>query len=207
MARTMAEGGAAAFAAGKLETAERLAMHTLNADPNATAEKTARTLLADLSWLQVNRGTDDLGILLAASGDNEELHRADNRLRALAVLEDGRNPETLRRQVKIKVLRGQPVEAALHQRELITLIDETEGATSTSALVARSDLATLLAAAGQHDEGLAVNATVLAAMEAQYGTDDPRLLPVLEQRQEILTAAGRKKQAKKVGKRMKKMGR
>jgi len=33
MARTMAEGSAAAFAAGELETAERLAMRTLNADP------------------------------------------------------------------------------------------------------------------------------------------------------------------------------
>jgi len=207
MARTMAEGSEAAFAAGELETAERLAMRALNANPKTAADTTARTVLADISWARVNRGTDDLDILLAAAGDDEELHRADDRLRALAILEDGRNPKTIHRQVQVEVLRARPAEAALHQRELIALIDDAEGPTGARALAARSDLATLLAAAGEYDEALEVNATVLAAMEAHYGVDDPRLLPVLEQRLEILTAAGQKKQAKKVGKRMKKMRR
>jgi hypothetical protein len=207
MARTMAEGSAAAFAAGEFETAERLAMRTLNADPELEAEKTARTVLAEISWARVNRGTDDLDILLAAAGDNEELHRADDRLRALTILEDGRNPKTLRRQVQVEVLRAQPAEAALHQRELLVILDEADGPTSAAALAARSDLVTLLAAAGENDGALAENADVLAAMESQYGADDPRLLPVLEQRLEILTAAGQKKQAKKVRKRIKKLAR
>jgi len=207
MARTMAEGSAAAFAAGEFETAERLAMRTLNAHPNTAAETTARTVLADISWTRVNRGTDDLDTLLSAAGDDEELHRADDRLRALAVLEDNRNPTTLRRQVQVEVLRAQPAEAARRQRELIVIIDETEGPASTGALAARSDLVTLLAAAGDYDEALAVNAAVLAEMEAQYGADDPRLLPVLEQRLEVLTSAGQKKQAKKIRKRIKKLAR
>jgi len=207
MARTMAEGSAAAFAAGEFETAERLAMRTLNAHPEEDAEKTARTVLADVSWARVNRGTDDLGILLAAAGDNEELHRADNRLRALAVLEDGRNPKTLQRHVQVKTLRGQPAEAARRQREFLVIIDEEDGPASATALAARSDLVTLLAAAGENDQALTQNAAILAAMEAQYGTDDPHLLPVLEQRRDVLTAAGQKKQAKKVGKRMKKLAR
>lgn len=207
MAQTMAEGSAAAFAAGEFETAERLAMRTLNAHPNTAAETTARTVLADISWAWVSRGTDDLDILLSAAGDDEELHRADNRLRALAVLENDRNPETLRRQVQVKVLRAQPAEAARRQRELIVIIDETEGPVSTGALAARIDLVTLLAAAGENDEALAVNAAVLAEMEVDFGADDPRLLPVLEQRIEVLTAAGQKKQAKKIGKRIKKMKR
>ena len=207
MARTMAKGSAAAFAAGEFETAERLAMRTLNADPEAEAELTARTVLADVSWARVNRGTDDLTVLLAAAGDNEELHRADNRLRALTVLEDGRNPKTLQRQVQVETLRGQPAEAAGRQRELLVIIDEKIGPASPAALAARSDLATLLAAAGEYDEALQENAAVLAAMETQYGADDPHLLPVLEQRRDVLTAAGQKKQAKKVGKRMKKLAR
>ena len=207
MARTMAEGSAAAFAAGEFETAERLAMRTLNAHPNTTAETTARTVLADISWARVSRGTDDLVIPLSPAGDNEELHRADNRLRALAVLENDRNPQTLRRQVQAEVLRAQPAEAAHRQRELIVIINETEGPASTGALAARSDLVTLLAAAREYDEALAVNAAVLAELEADFGADDPRLLPVLEQRIEILTAAGQKKQAKKIGKRIKKMRR
>ena len=207
MARTMAEGSAAAFAASEFETAERLAMRTLNADPEAEAELTARTVLADVSWARVDRGTDDLTVLLAASGDNEELHRADNRLRALTVLEDGRNPKTLQRQVQVETLRGQSAEAAGRQRELLFIIDEKNGPASPAALAARSDLVTLLAAAEEYDEALQENAAVLAAMEAQYGADDPHLLPVLEQRRNVLTAAGQKKQAKKVGKRMKKLAR
>jgi tetratricopeptide (TPR) repeat protein len=207
MARTMAEGSAAAFAAGEFETAERLAMRTLNADPEAEAELTARTVLADVSWAHVNRGTDDLTVLLAAAGDDEELHRADNRLRALAVLEDDRNPKTLQRQVQVEALRGQPAEAARRQRELLVIIDEEDGPASAAALAARSDLVTLLAAAGEYDEALTENAAVLAAREAKYGADDPHLLPVLEQQRDVLTAAGQKKQAKKVGKRMKKLAR
>jgi hypothetical protein len=164
-------------------------------------------VLADISWARVSRGTDDLDILLSAAGDDEELHRADNRLRALAVLENDRNPITLRRQVQVGVLRARPAEAARRQRELIVIIDETEGPASTGALAARSDLVTLLAAAGENDEALAVNAAVLAEMEADFGADDPRLLPVLEQRIEVLTSAGQKKQAKKIGKRIKKMSR
>jgi tetratricopeptide (TPR) repeat protein len=207
MARTMAEGSAAAFAAGEFETADRLAMRALNADPAAEAEKTARTVLADVSWARVNRGTDDLSFLLAAAGDDEELHRADNRLRALAVLEDGRNPKTLQRQVQVGALRSQPAEAARRQRELLVIIDEEDGPASAAALAARSDLVTLLAAAGEYDEALVMNAAVLAAMEAQYGADDSHLLPVLEQRRDVLMAAGQKKQAKKVGKRIKKLAR
>jgi len=207
MARTMAEGSAAAFAAGELETAERLAMRTLNADPEAEAERTARTVLADVSWARVNRGTDDFAILLAAAGDDEEIHRARDRLRSLDVLEAGESRETLRRLAQAEALRGQPGEAARWQRELLVIIDEEEGPASAAALAARSALVTLLAAAGKYDEALVENAAVLAAMEAQYGTDDPHLLPVLEQRRDVFTAAGQKKQAKKVGKRMKKLAR
>ncbi len=207
MARTMAEGSAAALAAGELETAERLAMRTLNADPETEAERTARTVLADISWARVNRGTDDFAILLAAAGDDEEIHRARDRLRSLDVFENGESRETLRRLAQAEALRGQPGEAARWQRELLVIIDEEDGPASAAALAARSALVTLLAAAGKYDEALVENAAVLAAMEAQYGTDDPHLLPVLEQRRDVFTAAGQKKQAKKVGKRMKKMSR
>jgi len=207
MARTMAEGSAAAFAAGEFETAERLAMRALNAHPNTVAEKTARTVLADISWARVNRGTDDFAILLAAASDDEEILRARDRLRSLNEFENGESRKTVRRLAQAEALRGQPGEAAVRQRELIVIIDETEGPASTGALAARSDLVTLLAAAGMNDEALAVNAAVLAEMEALYGADDPRLLPVLEQRIEILTSAGQKKQAKKIGKRIKKLTR
>lgn len=201
--RTMAAGAEIAFAAGEFETAERLAMRTLNAAPDEAAERTARKVLADSSWAQVNRGTDDLTVLLAAAGDNEELDRARDRLRALTVFEDEQNPQTLRRLVQVEALRGQPGTAATWQRQLL----EVSTLDSVAAAKARGDLVTLLAAAGNFDDALAENAAVIGEVEAQYGETAPQLVPLLEQRLDVLTQAGKKKEAKKVRKRLKKLTR
>jgi len=201
-ADTMARGAAAAFGAGEPVTAERLAMRALNATPNAEAELMARRVLADISWIRVGRGTDDLAILLAAAGDDEELVRARDRLRSLTVFENGENRETLVRLVQVETLRGYPGEAAKWQRQVLDL-----SLADGSDLAARRDLVTLLAAAGELEEALAENAAILADLEAQHGATDPQLLPVLEQRLELLTRAGNKKEAKKVRKRIKKLAR
>jgi hypothetical protein len=44
-------------------------------------------------------------------------------------------------------------------------------------------------------------------IETEYGANDSRLSPVLEQRLELFTADGQKKQAKKVRKRIKRLAR
>jgi len=207
MPRTMAQGAVAAFGAGQLETAERLAMRSLNAAPDPDAEKQARTVLADLSWLKVNRGTDDLGILLTAADDNEELDRARDRLRSLNVLVDGKQRHTLSRLVQVEVLRGYPGNAARWQVQLLELVESAEGPTSDAAVSTRKGLVILLAASGKSDEALRENETILAMLEAEYGPNDSRLLPVLEQRFELFTTFGQKKQAKKVGKRIKRLSR
>ncbi len=201
-ADTMASGAAVAFGAGEPVTAERLAMRALNAAPNAEAELMARRVLADISWVRVGRGTDDLAVLLAAATEDEELVRARDRLRSLNVLENGENRETLTRLVQVEALRGHPGEAARWQQQVLAL-----ALADGNALAARQDLVTLLAAAGELDEALAENAAILADLEAQHGAADPRLLPVLEQRLELLIRAGHKKEAKKVRKRVKKLAR
>ena len=207
MPRTMAQGAVAAFGAGQLETAERMAMRSLNAAPSAKAEIMARTVLADLSWLQVNRGTDDLDMLLAAAGDSEELVRARDRHRSLLELEDSGKRQTLSRLVQIEALRGYPDNAARWQQQLLALTESTAGPTSGAAVSDRTRLVTLLAAAGKTEEALKENQAILTTLETEYGANDSRLLPVLDQRLELYTAAGRKKQAKKVRKRIKKLAR
>lgn len=202
-ARTMAYGATTALAAGELDTAERLAMRAVNAHPDAAAELEARTVLAELSWIQVNRGTDDMATLLAAADDDEELHRARDRLRALIVLGTDDDVKTLTRLAQVEALRGRPAAAAEWQRRLL----EVEADDVEAAAAVRRDLVTLLAAAGQFDEALTENAVTLADLEARYGPSDKRLLPVLGQRLELYKSAGNKKQAKKVGKRMKKLSR
>lgn len=197
LSRTMTAGAEAAYAAGEFETAERLASNALTASAELDDEVAVRSVLADVSWARVNRGTDDLEVLLAAARDEEELTRALDRLQSLLTVGDGADPETLSRLVQVEALRGQPAEAARWQRQLI----EATGGTTAM----RIALTTLLAAAGDTDEALAENAAVLSIMEGQYGPTDPRLTPILGQRMNILIDAGRKKEARKVSKRMKKL--
>jgi len=198
--RTMAVGAEAAFAAGEFESAERLALRCLDAHPETSDEMTARSVLADVSWAKVNRGTDDLEMLLAAASDDEDLTRARDRLRSLVVLEDGTNPESVSRLVQVETLRGQPLEAAKWQQRLI----EAAGAEDVEM---RFDLVALLAAGGATDEALAENSVLLSTVEAEYGAADSRMVPVLGQRMNILIDAGRKKDARKVKKQLKKLSR
>jgi tetratricopeptide (TPR) repeat protein len=198
MSVTMAAGAEAAYAAGEFDTAERLALRALNAHPGRDPELTSRSVLADVSWARVNRGTDDIEVLLTASSDDEELVRARDRLRSLVVLEDGADPENLARLVQVEALRGQPLEAATWQQQLI------DGA-APATLKMQLDLVTLLAAGGNTDQSLAVNAEILADLGQEHGPSDSRLAPVLGQRMNILIDAGRKKEAKKINKQLKKI--
>ena len=200
---TMAEGAETALNAAALETAERLAMRATNAHPDAAAELKARRVLAEVSWIKVNRGTSDMENLLAAAGDNEELVRARDRLRALNVLDGADKRTTLTRLAQVEALRGQPASAADWQLQFLEVMADD----SEAVAAARRDLVTLLAAAGRYDEALAENASVLADLEAQYGASDKRLLPALNQRQALYESAGNRKQAKKIKKRIKKLSR
>ena len=203
MPDTMAEGAELALATAQFETAERLAMRAINAHPDADAELKTRQVLVELSWIKVNRGTDDMEFLLAAAADNQELVRARDRLRALVVLEGADKRNTLTRLAQVEALRGQPASAAAWQLQLLEVVADDPAASTA----ARRDLVTLLAAAGRYDEALAENAAVLAGLEAQYGPSDKRLVPVLTQRQGLYESAGEKKQAKKIKKRLKKLSR
>jgi tetratricopeptide (TPR) repeat protein len=203
MPDTMAEGAELALATAQFETAERLAMRAINAHPDADAELKTRQVLVELAWIKVNRGTDDMEFLLAAAADNQELVRARDRLRALAVLEGADKRTTLARLAQVEALRGQPASAADWQFQLLEIVADDPAASAA----ARRDLVTLLAAAGRYDEALAENAAMLAELEAQYGSSDKRLVPVLSQRQGLCESAGDKKQAKKIKKRIKKLSR
>jgi tetratricopeptide (TPR) repeat protein len=200
---TMADGAETALNAAAFETAERLAMRAIHASPDAAAELQARKVLAELSWIKVNRGTDDMENLLAAAADDEELVRARDRLRALIALEGADDRTTLTRLAQVEALRGQPASAADWQFQLLEIVaDDAEAAAA-----ARRDLVTLLAAAGRFDEALAENAVVLADLEAQYGPSDKRLVPILSQRLALYESAGNKKQSKKIRKRIKRLSR
>lgn len=201
--RTMAKGAETALAAAEFDTAERLAMRALEASPDGAAELQAREALAEISWIKVNRGTDDMAALLAAATDNDDLALASERLQALLTIEPGDHTTTLSRLVQVEALRGKPSSAADWQLRLLEAVDEDPAATAA----VRRDLVTLLAAAGRYQEALSENAATLLELETRYGVTDERLLPILNQRLELYESAGNKKEAKKVRKRMKKIAR
>lgn len=201
-ARTAADGAAAAFAGGELAAAERLATLALGATPDPEAERGAREVLAEVSWMRVNRGSDDITQLLAAAAPDAELLLARERLAALVPAGGEPDDETLGRLVAVETLGGRATEAARWQRLVVA-----RAPSAAAALAARRDLAALLAAAGENREALAENAAVLAAAEAELGPDHPRLLPLLEQRRDLLLRVGDKKAAKQVEKRIKKISR
>ncbi len=199
--RTMAAGANIALASGELDTAESLAMRALDASPDAESELLARRVLADISWIQVNRGTNDMEMLLAAAKDSEDLVRARDRLQSLALLQDPPTAEILSRMAQVEALRGQPASAADWQRRLV------EALPADSRMEAQVNLVPLLGAAGLWHEALAINGVQLAELESRHGPSDHRLLPLLGQRLELLEGAGQKKEAKKVRKRIKKLSR
>jgi tetratricopeptide (TPR) repeat protein len=202
-ALVMAHGAATAFGAGQFDTAERIATRALETGPDAGIERMARATLADVSWAKANRGTDDLAILLEAAGSDPALDVASERLRAAVELENGENPETLRRLVQVEVLRGQPGAAVTWQRRLIELGSMMD----ISTLRAHADLVTLLAAAGDYDEALAENAATITMVEEEQGQGSAQLTSLYEQRLEVAQAAGNKKEAKKAQKKLRKLGR
>jgi hypothetical protein len=199
----MAHGAATAFGAGQFDTAERIASRALEAGPDAGIERMARSTLADVSWAKANRGTDDLSILLEAAGSDPALDAASERLRAVVELENGENPETLRRLVQVEVLRDQPGAALTWQRRLIELGSMMD----ISTLRAHANLVTLLAATGDYDAALAENAKTINMVEDEQGRGSAQLSPLYEQRIDVAQAAGNNKEAKRAQKKLRKLNR
>jgi hypothetical protein len=79
------------------------------------------------------------------------------------------------------------------------------GVESDAAL--RDDLVALLQAAGLSADAATENAALLTVLEARWGPSDPRLVPTLERQATLLEDLGRKKEAKALRKRIKKLSR
>jgi hypothetical protein len=80
------------------------------------------------------------------------------------------------------------------------------GAGGDRAALAQDGLAFLLTEAGRYGEALTVNDPLLTGLETVWGADDPRLVPVLQRQELLLAELGRKKEAKAIRKRLRKLG-
>lgn len=200
-----------ALGAGEFEVAERLAEKALEA---ATAEDLdlmpIDTILADTAWMQVRRGTDNLGDLYLGASPGPELDVAYDRLMKVhGAVNSETDPaiirENLARLAQVAALRGEVEDSAHWQRFFIDLQRQLTGADSAEAMAAQENLIGLFTTANQLDKAATANAWLIAMQERAWGESSSKLRPALERQLDLLTQAGLKKDAKAVKKRLKKL--
>lgn len=200
-----------AFGAGELEVADRLAARAMTAtEAEGRNPYGVMKLQADISWMRVRRGSENLADLYLGASPGPDLDTAYDRLMAVhgAVAEEN-DPaviaENLSRLAQVAALRGEVEDSAHWQRLFIDSQRELTGAGSAAAMTASENLVGLYMAAERFDQAVTANTWLIAAQEQAWGEDSSRLRPALERQLDLLTRAGLKKQAKAVKKRLKKL--
>jgi len=200
-----------AFGAGELDVAQRLGEKALEAATDEGQDLLPiNTVLADIAWMRVRRGTDNLGDLYLGASPGPELDAAYDRLMKIHGAVNGQTEASvihtnLSRLASVAALRGEVEDSAHWQRLFVKLELELAGADSTAAMAAQENLIGLFTTANRPDQALTANAWLIAAQEKAWGESSPRLVPALERQLDLLTQTGLKKQAKAMKKRLKKL--
>ena len=200
-----------AFGAGELDVAEQLGEKALTAAIDEGQDlPPIENVLADIAWMRVRRGTDNLGDLYLGASPGPALDDAYNRLLKIHGTVSGQPDteiihENLTRLAQVAALRGEVEDSAHWQRLFVKLELELAGGDSSAAMAAQENLIGLFIAADRPDQALTANAWLIAAQERAWGESSPRLRPTLERQLDLLTRTGLKKQAKAMKKRLKKM--
>lgn len=200
-----------ALGAGEFDVAERLGEKALE---ESTAEnldlQAINTIMADIAWMRVRRGTDNLGDLFLGASPGPELDAAYGRLMKIHGAINAQTDPTvtsnnLTRLAQVAALRGEVEDSAHWQRLFIDLQRQLTGADSAEAMAAQENLIGLFVAANQPDKAVPANTWLIAMQERAWGESSSRLRPALERQLDLLTQAGLKKDAKAVKKRLKKL--
>ena len=200
-----------AFGAGEPDVAERLGEKALRAATEESQDLLpVKTVLADIAWMRVRRGSDNLGDLYLGASPGPELDDAYNRLMEIhGAVSSQPDPaiirENLARLAQVAALRGEVEDSAHWQRLFVKLELEVAGAESAAAMTAQENLIGLFMAADRPDQALTANAWLISVQERAWGESSPRLAPALELQLDLLTQTGLKKQAKAMKKRLKKL--
>jgi tetratricopeptide (TPR) repeat protein len=213
-ADTLAGAAATALGAGEIDIAERLAERALSAAAaDGSQPLPAHRVLADVEWMRVRR-SGNIEDLVGAGADDPRLAAARERLTELVEAQRAELPpnhpdiaESCSRLARVAALRGDAVAAADWQRRYLDTVRGTSSETAETVLTARASLVALLALAGRTSEAAEENALLIGNLEDVYGPDAINLIPALERQQILLTEAGRKKEAKAIKKRLRKLSR
>lgn len=201
-----------AVGAGETDVASALLDAFRRAEPDAGPTLDSAGLEADVAWAKVRRDSASLIDLQAATADPADLAAADEKLTVLDTLQrselgatDVSRLETLGRRTKVAVMRGDLAAATTLQQELVGALETLSGAAAQPTRTARRAEIDLLLAQRRNAEAADANASLIAALDAAWGSDDPRLLPSLRLQYDLLKDAHRKKEAKEIRKRIKKL--
>jgi tetratricopeptide (TPR) repeat protein len=200
-----------ALGAGALDVAQRLGEKALAAATDEGLDLLpVNTILADIAWMRVRRGTDNLGDLYLGASPGPELDAAYDRLMKVhgavnAQTDPTVTSDNLTRLAQVAALRGEVEDASHWQRLFIDLARELAGTSSAAVMAAEENLIGLFTAANRPDRAVTANAWLIATQEQAWGESSSRLRPALERQLDLLTQAGLKKEAKAVKKRLKQL--
>jgi tetratricopeptide (TPR) repeat protein len=206
-----------AVAFAEPELGERLAGRALDlageAGLSGADSLPAHRALAEAAWLTVRRGSDRLADLLAVGGEAADLALAEERLLELQELEaahDDPDPAVaagiLGRLARVKAMQGQVSEAVEWLRRALEA-SAAQGVVDEQGLADLQDLVDLEVAAGQPERAAASNARLIQALQAVNGAEHASLLDPLERQVELLRELGRKREAKDLRRRLKRLQR
>jgi len=200
-----------AFGAGEFDVADRLAARALTATMDEGLDPSeVEKLQADIAWMRVRRGSENLADLYLGSSPGPDLDLAyDQLMKFHGSVGTETNPtaigENLSRLAQVAALRGEAEDSAHWQRLFVGLELEVKGANSGAAMAAQENLIGLFMAADLPDRAATANTWLITVQERVWGEDSLRLRPALERQLDLLTQTGLKKQAKAVKKRLKKL--
>ncbi len=198
---------------GEFETAERLAERALAEARDEHAVLAASQVQANAAWMIVRRGGDSMTDLVGVARDDTDLADAAEALEALEQRQTATFPEnhpdhlvTLERLTLVNVMGGNIIGALAYQRRIADINEATYGpAAEATRKALRGVLDLNLLDPTRVGGALDANSALLAAEEAAWGPDSPRLLPTLQRHYDLLSSLKDKKAAKKVKKRIKKL--
>jgi len=207
-AAILLDGARIAAGAAHADPAVRLAQRALDAHPDGTIRLEALGVLADAAWDGARRMGLTLPDLVGIAPADPTVARARTRLEVLNAAQEEAGTDarsravTLDRLARVAAMQGD-TGAALEALDRLEALGD--GAPRPPDLV--PGRIALLEAAGRREEALEANTAWIASMEASRGSSDSSLIPALERQERLLTALGRKKEARKVRKRLKRLRR
>ncbi|NOZ93438.1 MAG: hypothetical protein GXP47_01700 [Acidobacteria bacterium] len=211
-ATTLVKGAQAAMTGGDPGVAAGLARAALKAGAAGEEALAARSIAAGAAWRTIGAEGVSPADLLGTRKDDPEVAAVRQCLEELEAIQkerlgpaDPRRITTLGRLSRLAAMEGD-AEGALQY------LSELGGAASGSnnpslKLNVLEDRAGLLRAAGRTDEAIEANSELIAALESAHGPNDPALLPALRSQEALLRTAKRKKEARKIHKRLRRLER